>query len=88
MDKFEMKKALEEKFPGVKVVSFSSEWYGDDSKGLVVSGEEGEVNDRAPFDYYNNKQEVESELESFLEDAGWFAECQDPGTYVLVDNRS
>ena len=71
------------KFPGIVICGTTAEFYDDDSEGLWVSGEEGDHNDRQIFDYYNDVEEVEPEVEKFLSDNGFFAEPNDPGTYMI-----
>lgn len=79
-----MKKAiakLNKLFPNIKAVS-TVEWDGDDS-GIWFRQEGNTHTDGMPyFDYYNDNQQVHSEVSKVLEELGLIAEPYDAGTWM------
>jgi hypothetical protein len=91
MTKGKLMKALEDKW-GFQL-SGTDEFYGDNSNGIWVRSSESSTIDGLPvFDYnawsHDPKEEtytmgVLNVVREFLSKAGWYAECYDPGTYML-----
>ena len=80
---------------GVTVCGTTEDFYGKSesgSNGLWIGGEEGECKETGYpfFDYYDMSDDytfgVLSSLEEFVNDRGYYFECNDPGTYMLWEN--
>lgn len=77
---------LHKKFPNCTF------WEGMDFDGsdCIMGGEGSNINGIPAFDYYTDDYTeqlyvsgVNAELDSFLRDNGWWAECYDPGTWKI-----
>jgi len=79
---------------GVTVCGTAAEFYGDettetDNDGLWVSAEESYCKDTEwpLFDYYDMSDSyifgVYKPVSDKLKNAGWYAEANDPGTYMI-----
>ena len=87
----ELKQQLENRFPGIKICGSAAEFDEDNNaEGLWVSGEEGTHKGMPIFDYYVEDFKettytlgILNEVYEFLSNNNFFAEAQDPGTYMI-----